>query len=84
MIKFLNKTTKLKVDKKALIDANDIINGQMDGVIKEIKNRVNKLSNNHNATVTLSGKINDFVLSVDTESDETATLIEQVVNDYLK
>lgn len=84
MIKFVNKTTKLKVDKKSIIDANEIINDQMNRVIKEIHNRLKKLSSNHEATVTLTGKIDKFVLSVDSESDDTVNLIQQTVNDYLK
>lgn len=44
MINFRNNTTKLRENKKDFLDANSIINEQMNEVIKEIKSKLNSIS----------------------------------------
>ena len=84
MINFRNNTTKLRENKKDFLDANSIINEQMNEVIKEIKSKLNSISSEHDAEVTLTGKIDKFTLSVKSESTESANTIEKLINDYLK
>jgi hypothetical protein len=84
MINFRNNTTKLRENKKDFLDANSIINEQMNEVIKGIKSKLNSISSKHDAEVTLTGKIDKFTLSVNSESTESANISEKLVNDYLK
>ena len=84
MINFRNNTTKLRENKKDFLDANSIINEQMNEVVKGIKSKLNTISSQHDAEVTLTGKIDKFTLSVKSESDESANTIKKLVNDYLK
>jgi len=84
MITFKDKTTKLKEDKKSLLDANSIINEQMKEVINGIKKEINKISSSHDAEVTLSGRIDKFELNIKSDSDESANIIQDLINNYLK
>ncbi len=84
MINFRNNTKKLRENKNEILDTNSIINEQMNEVIKGIKSKLNTISSQHVAEVTLAGKIDKFTLSVKSESDESANIIEKLVNDYLK
>ena len=83
MINFRNNTTKLRENKNEILDANSIINEQMNKIIKGIKSKINSISSEHDAEVTLSGKIDKFTLNVKSESTESANIIEKLVNDYL-
>ncbi len=84
MIKFTNNTTKLRENKKDFLDMNSIVNKQMNEVIKGIKSKLNSISSEHDAEVTLTGKIDKFSLNINSESTETVNIIEKLVNDYLK
>jgi predicted RNA-binding protein Jag len=84
MIKFTNNTTKLRENKKDFLDMNSIVNEQMNEVIKGIKSKLNSISSEHDAEVTLNGKIDKFTLNVKSESTKSANIIEKLVNDYLK
>jgi predicted transcriptional regulator len=84
MIKFTNNTTKLRENKKDFLDMNPIVNEQMNEVIKGIKSKLNSISSEHEAEVTLTGKIDNSSLNVKSESTETVNIIEKLVNDYLK
>jgi len=83
MINFRNNTTKLRENKNEILDANSIINEQMNEIIKGIKSKINSISSEHDAEVTLNGKIDKFTLNVKSESTESANIIEKLVNDYL-
>ena len=84
MIKFYNNTKMLRENKKDFLDMNSIVNEQMNGVIKKIKSKLNSISSEHDAEITLSGKIDKFNLSVKSESNETVSIIERMINDFLK
>ncbi|WP_165734378.1 hypothetical protein [Polaribacter sp. 20A6] len=83
MIKFINNTTKLKENKKDFLDMNSIVNEQMNEVINKIKFKLNSLTSEHEAEVTLSGKIDKFDLTINSESNKTVSIIEKLINDYL-
>ncbi len=84
MIKVTNNTVKLRENKKELLDMNSIVNEQMNEVISEIKTKLNNISSQHDAEVVLSGKIDEFELTINSESTETVNIIESLINDYLK
>jgi predicted transcriptional regulator len=82
MIKFINNTTKLRENKEEILDANTIINDQMNSVIKGIKSKIELISSEHEAEVTLSGKITDFKAVIESESDETSNIIRDLIKNY--
>ena len=82
MIKFTNNTTKLRENKKEILDANSIINDQMISVIKGIKSKLESISSEHDAEVTLSGKITDFKAVIESKSDETSNIIRDLIKNY--
>ena len=83
MIRIINNTIKLKENKKDFLDMNSIVNKQMDEVINKIKSKLNSLTSEHEAEVTLFGKIYEFNLIIKSESDETVSIIEKLIKDYL-
>lgn len=84
MIKFENKTVKLKEDKNNFLDLSPETNKIIGSIINEIDSKLKSISSEHNAVVTLSGKIDKISFSVKSESTESANIIEKLVNDYLK
>ena len=71
MINFRNNTTKLRENKKDFLDANSIINEQMNEVVKGIKSKLNTISSQHDAEVTLTGKIDEITFEHSKDSRKT-------------
>jgi predicted transcriptional regulator len=82
MIKFTNNTKKVRENKKEILDANSILNEQMNNLIKAIKSRIESISSEHDAEVTLSGEITDFNLIIESESDETSKIIRDLIKNH--
>ena len=82
MIKIIDTTTKLRENKRELIDKNAIINETMSDLIVSIKKEINKISNKYDATVSVSGKIDKPKFSIKGD-DETASVIQSLIDNYL-
>jgi predicted transcriptional regulator len=82
MIKFTNNTKKVRENKKEILAANSILNEQMNNLIKAIKSRIESISSEHDAEVTLSGEITDFNLIIESESDETSKIIRDLIKNH--
>lgn len=83
MIKFTNKTTRLKENKNELLDSNSLFNEQMDEIINDITKKIKPISEKHNAEVTITGNINNLSFNVESENKESANIIENIINSYL-
>jgi predicted transcriptional regulator len=82
MIKFTNNTKKLRENKKEILDANSIINEQMNNLIKVIKSKIESISSEHDAEVTLSGEITNFKFIIESENDETSSIIRDLIKNH--
>ena len=53
IIIIINNVKKLREDKKAFIDVNAIMNEQIDSIIKDITQKIKRISSPASASVTL-------------------------------
>jgi hypothetical protein len=54
----------------------------MHSVIRGIKSKIESISSEHDAEVTLSGKITDFKAVIESESDETSDIIQDLIKNH--
>ncbi|MFB9076424.1 hypothetical protein ACFFLS_24425 [Flavobacterium procerum] len=80
MITVVNNVKKLKENPKLFIDANAIMNDQVQTIIKDITQKIKRVSTPHNAKVVINGDSKGFTFTIDSEDDETIKLIEDVLN----
>ena len=81
MIHIQNKVKKLRENRNELLDANTIINEQIENIIKEITQKLKRLSSEHEAEVIITGTSEKMNFSINSESDETVSKIEKLLND---
>jgi hypothetical protein len=79
MIKFTNNTTKLKVDKNDPFDLSEDVNNIAIEEIEKVKNVLSKISQNHEAVVIFSGKLGNVEISVNSESDNSFKIIQDLI-----
>lgn len=82
MITVVNNVKKIREDKKAFIDANAIMNEQIDSIIKDITQKIKRINSTHNAKVMISGDTKNFSFNIDSEDETTTKLIQDVLNKY--
>ncbi|MBF4518668.1 hypothetical protein IRZ71_20120 [Flavobacterium sp. ANB] len=83
MITIVNNVKKLKENPKSFIDANAIINEQIQLIIKDLTQKIKRINSPHDAKVVISGDSKGFSLNIDSEDEETIKLIQNVL-DQLK
>ena len=81
MIHIQNKVKKLRENRNELLDANTIINEQIDNVIKEITQKLKRLGSEHEAEVIITGTSEKMNFSINSESDKTVSKIEKILNE---
>lgn len=82
MITIVNNVKKLREDKKAFIDANAIINEQIDSIIKDITQKIKRINSTHNAKVTISGDTKSFSFKIESDDDSTIKSIQAVLDKH--
>ena len=82
MIKFENKTEKLKNNSHNFSDLSTETNKIMSDIINEIKSKLGSISSEHIAEVILNGKIDEIKISVKTDTTESANIIEKLVKGH--
>lgn len=82
MITIVNNVKKLREDKKAFIDANAIMNEQIDNIIKDISQKIKRINTSKSAKVTINGDTKNFSFNIDCEDESTIKSIQSVLNNY--
>jgi hypothetical protein len=82
MITVVNNVKKLREDKKLFIDANAIMNEQINSIVKDITQKIKRINSTHNAKVIISGDAKGLSFNIDSEDETTIKLIQGVVSNY--
>jgi hypothetical protein len=80
MITVINNVKKLKEDKNSLIDANAIINEEVESLIKDLTKKIKTINSSHNAKVIINGNVEKFSFNIDSNDEKTIKIIEDILN----
>jgi regulator of replication initiation timing len=78
MITVINNVKKLKEDKNSLIDANAIINEEVESLIKDLTKKIKTINSSHNAKVIINGNVEKFSFNIDSNDEKTIKIIEDI------
>lgn len=82
MITVVNNVKKLREDKKAFIDANAIMNEQIESIVKDITQKIKRINSTQNAKVIINGDAKGLSFNIDSEDENIIKLIQSVLSNY--
>ncbi|MBV2223852.1 MAG: hypothetical protein KUL74_03225 [Cloacibacterium sp.] len=81
MININNNVEYLKIDKSKIVDLNELINEIFKELLLKIELRIEPYLFNHNAKINITGNTRNYSFSIITEDNETAELIQKIIDE---
>ena len=81
MISINNNVEYLKIDKSKIVDLNELINETFKEVLLKIELRIEPFIFNRNAEINITGNTKEYSFSIITEDNETAELIQKIIDE---
>jgi hypothetical protein len=77
MVTFNNNVEYLRIDESKILDLNESINE----ILLQIELRIEPILFTHSAEINITGNTKEYSFSIITEDNETAELIEKIINE---